>query len=241
VATVFISHAGVDTATARLVERWLVEDRHSVRLDRSLDGGIAVGDAWRQRLNDWLREADAMVCIVTAAYVASPWCAYEIGVAVTRGCRVVPLVAEDDVIHPLLQPWQQGDLRDPDTARRALWRALRGPDPVGRGWPDRLSPFPGLAPFDLDRRSVFRGRAAEAVDLAARLRAMAEGPTAWKKTGGPLWTGDQLAAARAGRPAAPGLRGRRPRARPLGVGPVRRIGGVRRYVPLAVTLRYTLA
>ena len=30
-ATVFISHAGVDTATARLVERWLVEDRHTVR------------------------------------------------------------------------------------------------------------------------------------------------------------------------------------------------------------------
>ena len=89
-ATVFISHAGVDTASARLVERWLVEDRHTVRLDRSADGGIPIGDEWRQRLNGWLRGADAMVCIVTAAYVASPWCAYEIGAAVTRGCRVLP-------------------------------------------------------------------------------------------------------------------------------------------------------
>lgn len=175
-ATVFISHAGVDTAPARLVERWLAEDGHTVRLDRGADGGIAVGDEWRQRLNDWLREADAMVCIVTAAYVASPWCAYEIGAAVTRGCRIVPLVAEDGAAHPLLQPLQHEDLRDPETARSQLRRALRGPDPVGRGWPKGLSPFPGLAPFDLDRRSVFRGRAAEAVDLAERLRAMAEGP-----------------------------------------------------------------
>ena len=175
-ATVFISHAGVDTASARLVERWLVEDRHTVRLDRSADGGIPIGDVWRQRLNGWLREADAMVCIVTAAYVASPWCAYEIGAAVTRGCRVLPLAAEDGVVHPLLRALQHEDLQDPDTARRGLRQALRGPDPVGRGWPEGFSPFPGLAPFDLERRSVFCGRTAEAVDLAERLRAMAEGP-----------------------------------------------------------------
>jgi WD40 repeat protein len=176
VATVFISHAGVDTASARLVERWLVEDRHTVRLDRSADGGIPIGDVWRQRLNGWLREADAMVCIVTPAYVASPWCAYEIGAAVTRGCRVLPLAAEDGVVHPLLRALQHEDLQDPDTARHGLRQALRGPDPVGRGWPEGLSPFPGLAPFDLERRSVFCGRTAEAVDLAERLRAMAEGP-----------------------------------------------------------------
>jgi hypothetical protein len=177
VATVFISHAGVDTALARLVERWLVDDRHTVRLDRSEGGGIPVGDAWTQRLNDWLREADAMVCIVTAAYVGSSWCAYEIGAAVTRACRVLPLAAEAGVVHPLLQALQHEDLHDPDTARRQLRRALRGPDPVGRGWPDGLSPFPGLAPFDLDRRSVFRGRAAEAVDLGrAALRQVIEEP-----------------------------------------------------------------
>jgi hypothetical protein len=92
VATVFISHASADTDVALRVERWLTDAGHAVLLDRSVQSGIGLGDDWRLRIEAWLRAADAMVCLVTAAYVASQWGVYEIAAARTQGCLVLPLV-----------------------------------------------------------------------------------------------------------------------------------------------------
>ncbi|MDQ3762699.1 MAG: toll/interleukin-1 receptor domain-containing protein [Actinomycetota bacterium] len=40
-----------------------------------------MGERWRQRLHERLRWADAVVCVVTSAAVASSWCAAEIATA----------------------------------------------------------------------------------------------------------------------------------------------------------------
>src|SRR5690349_16922265 len=85
-ATVFISHAGEDTATALLVAGWLTDEHHAVRLDRHPDHGIVLGDEWGRRLYAWLREADAMVCILTSRYSRSEWCTAELGAARAQGC-----------------------------------------------------------------------------------------------------------------------------------------------------------
>lgn len=162
-ARVFISHAGGDMKPTAEVQRWLIEDGHEVFLDRDADDGIQLGDEWEQRLHERLRWSDAVVCIVTSAYVKSPWCTAEVGAARSRGSRMLPVVAESGVVHPLLRPVHHTDMaRDPIAARRALSEALRRVDASGgAGWPDDESPFPGLVPFDSSLRRVFFGRSSE--------------------------------------------------------------------------------
>jgi hypothetical protein len=89
-ARVFISYASEDIVLAREVRRWL-GDRHEVFLAQGLREGIAAGERWRSRLHERLRWADAVVCLVTSSYVASPWCAAEVGAALSRGSRLVPV------------------------------------------------------------------------------------------------------------------------------------------------------
>jgi type II secretory pathway pseudopilin PulG len=175
VARVFVSHSGEDSGLAGQVHGWLVADGHNVFLDRDLGDGIAVGEDWQQRLHERLRWADAVVCLVTSAYVSSAWCTAEIVLAQSRGSRVLPLLAEPGVVHPLLRSVQHVNVdTGADVARAMLAEALRRIDAAGgSGWPDDRSPFPGLQPFDLDQRRVFFGRTAEVNALAELLRSPA--------------------------------------------------------------------
>jgi hypothetical protein len=51
-----------------------VAEDHEVFLDTDPHDGITVGEEWDQRLHERLRWADAVVCVVTSAAVASTWC-----------------------------------------------------------------------------------------------------------------------------------------------------------------------
>ncbi|MGH3771517.1 MAG: TIR domain-containing protein, partial [Pseudonocardiaceae bacterium] len=177
VARVFISHASKDRALACEVHQWLIEAGHEVFLDQDVRDGIALGELWRQRLWERLRWADAVVCVVTSAYLVSTWCAAEVAVAQSRGSRLLPLRVEPGLDHPLLSEVQYGEVtRDPVGARAAVAEALRRIDAAGgAGWSDDRSPFPGLRPFDIDRHRVFFGRAQEVKQLAELLRSAAEG------------------------------------------------------------------
>ncbi|HEX2301615.1 MAG TPA: toll/interleukin-1 receptor domain-containing protein, partial [Pseudonocardiaceae bacterium] len=175
-ARVFVSHAGKDLASAREVRQWLIETGHEVFLDQDLQDGIAVGEQWRHRLQERLRWADAVVCVVTSGYLASTWCTAEVAAAQAQGSRLLPLLAEPDVVHPLLAEVQHTDLtRNRETARAELTEALRRIDDAGgTGWPDDRSPFPGLRPFDLDLHRVFFGRTEEVKQLTELLRTPAQ-------------------------------------------------------------------
>ena len=176
VARVFVSHASDDRKPTDEVHRWLVTEGHEVFLDRDLREGIVVGEEWERRLLERLRWADAVVCVVTSAFLASKWCPYEVGYARSRGSRLLPVRAEPGVDHPLLKSAQYADLaEDPTTARAALVEALRRIDAVGGlGWPDDRSPFPGLRPLDVEDHRVFFGRGEEVGKLAGLLRSPAE-------------------------------------------------------------------
>jgi len=134
VARVFVSHASEDRECAGQLHQWLVAEGHEVFLDQDLRDGIAVGEEWDKRLHERLRWADAVVCVVTSAAVASGWCWTEIGIARSRGSRLLPVRAEPGVDHPLLRSEQYADLTvDPTAAPPALVEALRQVDAVG-GW-----------------------------------------------------------------------------------------------------------
>ena len=177
-ARVFISHAASDLAAAIDIQRWLTEDNHETFLDRDLGSGIDIGDDWEQRLYERLRWADAVVCVVSKAYVDSVWCSAEVGIARSRGIRLLPLVTESSAHHPLLKSLQQIKFfADQISGQVALIGALRRIDAVAgkQGWPDDRSPFPGLRPFDSDQHRVFFGRHSEAKDLVELLRSPAVG------------------------------------------------------------------
>ncbi|MGH3481564.1 MAG: toll/interleukin-1 receptor domain-containing protein, partial [Nocardioidaceae bacterium] len=172
VARVFISYAREDLALACEVCRWLEQAGHAVFLDRDQRKGIAAGEPWRRRLYERLRWADAVVCVVTSASMASSWCTAEIATAQLRGSRILPLRAEPEAGHPLLPDVRHIDLvRDPAAARAALVAVLRRIDAAGGlGWPDDRSPFPGLLPLNTDQHRVFFGRAAEIKALTELVR-----------------------------------------------------------------------
>lgn len=173
VVRVFISHASGDIALAREVYGWLEDDHHEVFLARDLRDGIAVGEQWRQRLHKQLRGADAVVCLVTSAYLASTWCTAEVAIAQSLDSVLLPVLAEPGVVHPFLTDVQHTDWTQ--NSRAALAEALRRIDDGGGfGWPDDQFPFPGLRPFDVDQHRVFFGRSDEVGQLAELLRSPAE-------------------------------------------------------------------
>jgi WD40 repeat protein/energy-coupling factor transporter ATP-binding protein EcfA2 len=175
-ARVFVSYASEDRECAGQLRRWLVAEGHEVFVYQDLRDGILVGDDWDKRLHERLRWADVVVCVVSSAAVASPWCLAEVGIALSRGSRLVPVQAESGVNHPLLRSVQYADLSvDSTVGRAALIEALRRVDAVGGfGWPDDQSPFPGLRPFGIKQHRVFFGRSSETEELAELLRSPAE-------------------------------------------------------------------
>ena len=175
-ARVFVSHSGRDAGPAADLRGWLIGVGHEVFLDQDVGDGIVAGEEWEWRLHERLRWADAVVCVVTAGYVGSVWCAAEVGIAQSRGSRLLPVLFEPGVRHPLLAAVQQVDATgDTELARVKLIEALRRVDPAGgSGWPDDRSPFPGLRAFDTDQHRVFFGRRTEVAELAEVLRSPAE-------------------------------------------------------------------
>ena len=172
-ANVFISHAGTDTGRAEQIHQWLKEDGHDAFFDRDRNDGILPGEEWEQRLYTELRKADAVVCVVTDAYLNSVWCAAEIGAARALGTELLPVrFSSAGERHTLLKPIHGVDAaRDPSDARERLRSRLSVIDGGGGwGWPDGKSPYPGLRPFDLGEHRVFFGRSREITQIAERLR-----------------------------------------------------------------------
>ncbi|AGB26727.1 WD40 repeat-containing protein (plasmid) [Mycobacterium sp. JS623] len=172
-ANVFISHTGADIVWARQIHKWLSEDRHDVFLDVDQHDGVPVGVDWERLLFERLHEADAMVCILSPAYLESVWCAAEIGAARALGTELLPVqVNAEPLDEKLLRLQQYVDAAaDPAEARSRLRLRLSAIDGAGGwGWPDGKSPYPGLRPFELGEHRVFFGRSRETTQVAERLR-----------------------------------------------------------------------
>ncbi|WP_167768744.1 TIR domain-containing protein [Nocardia sp. CS682] len=171
-ARVFISHASVDREWASEIRGWLVADGHEVFLDLHPVDGLIVGEEWERELYRRLRWADAVVCVVTGAYLASVWCAAEVGIAKANGSMLLAVRVEAEVVHPLLKSLQQSNAAaEPAVARQKLAVALRRLDAGGGlGWSDDRSPYPGLDAFDTGRHRVFFGRGRETAEIAELLR-----------------------------------------------------------------------
>lgn len=176
-ARIFLSHASKDSNIALKVRGWLADDGHEVFLDFDERQGIPTGEAWKEYIYDRLRWADSFVCIVTRSYNQSQWCFGEIVAARVAGCPVIPLASRPRVTHPLLQEIQHVPIygSDPNEGRARLLEWVRlCEQPGAAGWPDDLSPFPGLRPFEPEMHAAFFGRASETETIVRRLRTTVE-------------------------------------------------------------------
>ncbi|MGH3833356.1 MAG: TIR domain-containing protein, partial [Pseudonocardiaceae bacterium] len=172
VAHIFISYATPDRVIADEVSGWLRVAGHELFLDHDLRDGVSAGEDWEQRLYRELSGVDAVIGVVTSSCLASNWCSAELGIASARGCRLIPLRAETDVVHPLMQRLQYVDyLADPRQARDRVLHAVGLLDGGGGEWREGDNPFPGLEPFTATLSRVFFGRSAQAREVSKRLRA----------------------------------------------------------------------
>ncbi|HEX8936017.1 MAG TPA: TIR domain-containing protein, partial [Pseudonocardiaceae bacterium] len=171
-ARIFISHAHADRAVADKVSDWLQTAGHEPFLYCNPREGISLGEDWKQRLYRELREVDAVLGVVTKAFVSSEWCFAELGIADARGCRLIPLRVEVDVEHPLMRNLQYVDYdANGGQARDRVLRTVRLLD-GGGSWREGANPFPGLEPFTAEQREVFFGRATDSRRVANQLRSM---------------------------------------------------------------------
>ncbi|MGB6164392.1 MAG: TIR domain-containing protein [Pseudonocardiaceae bacterium] len=172
-ARIFISYATPDRVIADEVSGWLQAAGHELFLAHDLRNGVSVGEEWKQRLYRELREVDVVIGVVTSSFVASNWCAAEVGIADALGCRLMPLRVEAGVVHPLMQDLQYAEYQaDAQQARDRMLHAVRLLDDGGAMWREGDNPFPGLESFTSALSRVFFGRSVEAREVGNRLRAM---------------------------------------------------------------------
>ncbi len=121
---------------------------HEAFVDFDRHDGVQAGEQWEQRLYIELVKSDAVVCVVSSSFVASPWCDREVAIAKALGKRLIPLSIEPGVRHPLLEDLHHDDyLADRAGVVAGVVNVLRG-IPGANGWPDdrrRIGPPSELA------------------------------------------------------------------------------------------------
>ncbi|PJF23204.1 MAG: hypothetical protein CUN56_02135 [Phototrophicales bacterium] len=128
--TVFISYARADTEFAENVRHRLKDEGFSVWIDRE---ELRPGEDWRTEIDQALRNAFAVVIIVSSASMASQYVLYEWAFAIGAGKLVVPLLYEENLnmedetnVHPRMTTFQYLDFTNRKTRDWAgLIRVLR--------------------------------------------------------------------------------------------------------------------
>jgi WD40 repeat protein len=177
-STIFISHSSRDNEAARAMQAWL-EGRGltGVFLDFDPALGIPVGVDWEQELYQRLRACRAVVALVSPAWLASPWCFFELRQARFLGKAVFPVRIAPCQSGPILGDIQEGDLvTDPEAGHRQLWEGLQraGLDPSTMlHYDPARPPYPGLQALQEADAVVFFGRdddISDGLDALASLR-----------------------------------------------------------------------
>jgi WD40 repeat protein len=205
-ARLFLSHASADNAAAVALNGWLAEQGFDdVFLDIDPTTGLAAGERWQEALRAAADRCEAVLFLVSPAWLASRWCLAEFLLAKTLHKRIFGLVIAPVALERLplemTGEWQLCDLTGGDQARgfdvpaaggtvtiafsdaglgllrRGLARA--GLDGRSFPWPPqddkRRAPYRGLKALEPQDAAIFFGRDAQIVRGMDQLRGLAEG------------------------------------------------------------------
>jgi hypothetical protein len=79
VSRIFLSHSSQNNAEAIALRDWLVaEGWNDLFLDLDPERGIAAGERWERALNEAARRCEAVLFIISKAWLASRWCLNEL-------------------------------------------------------------------------------------------------------------------------------------------------------------------
>lgn len=93
---IFISHSSRDNAQAIALRDFLVTEGWSdLFLDLDPDGGIAPGERWERTLNEAARCCEAVLFLISKAWLASRWCLNEMNLARRLNKRLFGVVIEE--------------------------------------------------------------------------------------------------------------------------------------------------
>ena len=111
VARIFISHSSADNAEAIALRDWLfAEGWDDLFLDLDPERGIVAGERWERRLNEAANRCEAVVFLVSRAWLGSRWCLREFNLASRLNKRMFGILVEDipmdDLPSDLTASWQ---------------------------------------------------------------------------------------------------------------------------------------
>jgi hypothetical protein len=95
-ARIFISHSSIDNAQAIALRDWLVvEGWNDLFLDLDPERGIAAGERWERALNEAARRCEAVLFLISKAWIASRWCINELTLARRLNKRMFGVLIEE--------------------------------------------------------------------------------------------------------------------------------------------------
>lgn len=193
----FLSHASADNAAAIALGRWLTEQGYGdFFLDTDPARGLSPGERWMEALKSAADRCEAVLCLVSPAWLTSRWCLAEFLLAKSLhkyifGLIVAP-VRVDQLPPEMTSEWQVCELTGSERPRAfvvdghtitfceaGLDRLRVGLDRAGldaRGFPWSLDrdPYRGLQALEPEDAAVFFGRDAAIIRGMDQIRGMAE-------------------------------------------------------------------
>jgi formylglycine-generating enzyme required for sulfatase activity len=115
VSRIFLSHSSANNAEAVGLRDWLaVEGWNDVFLDLDPERGIAAGERWERALNEAASRCEAVLFLVSRAWLDSRWCLKEFNLAHRLNKRLFGVLLEPfrsaDLPPDLSGTWQVADL-----------------------------------------------------------------------------------------------------------------------------------
>ena len=96
---IFISHSSADDHQALALREWLAAEGWAadsdVYLDIHPDSGMAAGQRWLNALEEAATRCEAVVFLVSEAWLSSKWCSDEMRLAQTLNKKIFTLLIED--------------------------------------------------------------------------------------------------------------------------------------------------
>ena len=206
-ARLFISHSTLNNAEAIALRDWLsAEGWDDVFLDLDPARGIMAGERWERALNEAAKRCEAVIFLVSKAWLASEWCRREFNLARRLNKRIFGMLIEDvaiaDIPSEMTGTWQLVSLISGCDHRMfraltgwhrvachifyaALQRLKAGLTKAGLdarffAWPPESEPdrppYRGLKPLEAEDAGIFFGREAEVIGALDRLRGLSETP-----------------------------------------------------------------
>jgi len=98
VARIFLSHSSADSAPAIALRDWLVaEGWNDLFLDLDPERGIIAGERWERALNEAASRCEAVLFLVSKAWLSSRWCMNELNLARRLNKRLFGVLIEEGI------------------------------------------------------------------------------------------------------------------------------------------------